>query len=231
MPEPRPIGLLDPKNDYVFKRLFADSPELLAALINAVRWRLPPVVAVTVKNPQIDREELRGKYIVLDILAEDAAGHQFDVEMRDADRPEVTLGQEIQLHLIELPKADRLGLCDRPGALAAWITLFKHWQEEQIMSEVRDEPVLAVYDKLKGLSADARTRRLAFVRERALRDERSLLRDAREEGRKEALTETALNLIRTTALDDPAIATATGLPAATVAALRQGLASSATARI
>ncbi len=61
MSEPRPTGLLDPKNDYVFKRLLADSPDLLAALINAVRWRLPPVVAVTVKNPQIVREELRGR--------------------------------------------------------------------------------------------------------------------------------------------------------------------------
>lgn len=38
------MELLDPKNDYVFKRLFADSPDLLAELISAVRqdgrrWR------------------------------------------------------------------------------------------------------------------------------------------------------------------------------------------------
>ncbi len=101
------------------------------------------------------------------------------------------------------------------------------------MSQIHDEPVRAVYDKLKGLSADARTRRLAFVRERALRDERSLLRDAREEGRDEgrteALTETALNLIHTTALDDATIATVTGLPVARVAVLRQGPGSQAVA--
>jgi hypothetical protein len=29
------VLLLDPKNDFVFKKLFADAPELLAALINA----------------------------------------------------------------------------------------------------------------------------------------------------------------------------------------------------
>ena len=37
------MDLLDPTNDYVFKRLFADSPELLAELISAVRKAEPPV--------------------------------------------------------------------------------------------------------------------------------------------------------------------------------------------
>ena len=39
--------LLDPKNDFVFKRVFADEPELLVALINAVRFRAPPVAELT----------------------------------------------------------------------------------------------------------------------------------------------------------------------------------------
>ncbi len=281
--------LLDPKNDYVFKRLFADAPDLLAALISAVRWRLPPVVTVTVKNPQVDADELRGKYIVLDLLAEDAQGGQYNVEMqvrrhaawsarstyylarliggqlvsgddyaelkpavgihlldfdlftdpahqdqavwcfemRDADRPAVALGQEMQLNLIELRKADRLP--HPPGPLSDWITLYRHWQEEQTMSQIQDPSVLAAFDRLQALSADAETRRLAFVRERALRDERSLLREAREDGRKEgrdegrteALTETARNLVRTTTLDDSTIAAATGLPITVVTALRQ----------
>jgi hypothetical protein len=97
------------------------------------------------------------------------------------------------------------------------------------MSQIQDPSVRNAFGKLQGLSADAETRRLAFVRERALRDERSLLREAREEGREAgreegrtaALTETARNLARTTALDDSAIAAATGLPLAAVTALRQ----------
>ncbi|MBK5969582.1 hypothetical protein CCR91_12595 [Thiorhodovibrio winogradskyi] len=36
--------LLDPKNDYVFKRLFVRAPELLVALINAVRPERPKPV-------------------------------------------------------------------------------------------------------------------------------------------------------------------------------------------
>jgi len=55
--------LLDPKNDYVFKRLFADAPDLLAALINAVRRCAAPITHIAVKNPAIDAAELHGKYI------------------------------------------------------------------------------------------------------------------------------------------------------------------------
>ena len=97
------------------------------------------------------------------------------------------------------------------------------------MATITDPAVHQARDRLAALSADAETRRLAFVRERALRDERSLLREAREDGRKEgrdegrteALTETARNLVRTTTLDDSTIAAATGLPITVVTALRQ----------
>lgn len=74
--------LLDPKNDFVFKRLFAASPALLADLINAVRCDEPPVEVTEVLNPRIDPEELTGKFIVLDVLACDAAGRFYNIEMQ-----------------------------------------------------------------------------------------------------------------------------------------------------
>jgi hypothetical protein len=49
-------------------------------------------------------------------------------EMRDRDQPTVTLGNVLQLNLIELRKADRLGLGS--GPLSGWVTLFEHWREE-----------------------------------------------------------------------------------------------------
>jgi hypothetical protein len=57
------------------------------------------------------------------------------------------------------------------------------------MSQIADESVRAAREKLVFLSADAETRRLAFVRERALHDERTLLREAREDGRAEGVAE------------------------------------------
>jgi predicted transposase/invertase (TIGR01784 family) len=76
------MDLLDPKNDYVLKRLFADSPDLLAALISAVRRGEPPVEVLQVLNPQILPQDLTGKAIELDVLARDARGRLFNVEVQ-----------------------------------------------------------------------------------------------------------------------------------------------------
>lgn len=73
---------LDPKNDFVFKTLFASAPELLAALINTIRHDEPPITVVEILNPWIDPEELMGKFIVLDLLAEDDHHRLYDIEMQ-----------------------------------------------------------------------------------------------------------------------------------------------------
>ncbi len=153
---------------------------------------------------------------------EQAAQALWCFEMRDADNPAVTLGQELQLHLIELHKADRLRLA--PGPLAPWIALFERWQEDDTMSQITEEPARAVLDKHRNLSADEETRWLAFARERALYDEWTLIVEARAEGRAEgedaAMHRTAINMVRRTTLDDAAIAGITGLAVADIAAMR-----------
>ena len=252
--------LLDPKNDYVFKRLFGEAPELLMALINDLRPDLPEITSVEILNPNIDPAELNGKYIILDVLARDAdgcvynieiqvrrygawqkrglyylarmlslqlnAGEQYDVlrsvigihlldfdlftdtaeqnaqavwrfEMRDGQQPTVTLGNVFQLNLIELRKADRLGM--GAGPLSDWVTFFEHWQEEQRMATISHAPIQQALNRVRQLSADEEAQRLAFVRERAMRDEVSYLSEARQEGLKEgqhnALATTLLQLL------------------------------------
>jgi len=239
--------LLDPKNDYVFKRLFAEVPRLLIALINAVRADEPETIELEVLNPKIDPEELAGKYIILDVQAMDETGKRYNVEMqvrrynawsarsafylarmlsqqleqgedyselkpaigihlldfdlfkapdqqnqsvwcfemRDRHRPAVRLGKELQLNLIELRKADKLGLASKE--LSAWVTFFEHWQEELTMANIAYEPVKEALAKVKELSADEEARRLAFVRERALHDEASLMKDAKTQGEAQML--------------------------------------------
>lgn len=236
--------LLDPKNDFVFKKLFVESLPLLSDLINAIRHPESPIEVVAILNPCIEPDELLGKYIILDILARDAQGHFYNVEMqvrrrldwsarsvyyvaktltdqlktgeaysglkpvigihlldfelfaekdqalwcfelRDRVRPDVRLGRELQLNLIELPKADRLGVA--ASDLAAWVAYFKHWREEATMSQITHPPVQEALAHLQALSADEETRWRAFVRERALRDEISELQGARREGREEGI--------------------------------------------
>jgi predicted transposase/invertase (TIGR01784 family) len=236
-------SLLDPKNDFVFKRLFAGAPHLLADLINAVRSGEAPVEVVEVLNPRIDPAELTGKFIVLDVLARDDTGRLFNIEMqvrrhadwplrsayylartlanqlkggeeygelkpvigihlmdfelfaqeqahwcfelRDRHHSAVVLTSSLQLHLIELPKADRLRQGAQPAALADWIAYFEHWQEDTIMNAITHEPIRQAMQQLHELSADEDAQRMAFVRERALRDEKSELNAARREGQQE----------------------------------------------
>lgn len=74
--------LLDPTNDYVFKRLFVEAPNLLVALINDLRPDLPKMTSAEIRNPTIEPSEITGKYIILDVLARDADGHCYNVEIQ-----------------------------------------------------------------------------------------------------------------------------------------------------
>ncbi|MGI9213098.1 MAG: Rpn family recombination-promoting nuclease/putative transposase, partial [Methylococcaceae bacterium] len=220
-------------------------PELLQALINAVRVLEKPVEVLEILNPIINAEELTGKFIILDVLARDVDGQQYNLEMqvrgfplwgsrscyylarllsqqlesgheygllkpvigihlldfdlftteqkqeqavwrfemRDAIQPHIRLSADLQLHLIELRKADRLGLIQ--DDLREWVTFFRHWNEEQTMANLHSEPVKKAYESLKNMSADTETRRLAFVRERALHDEATVRMIERKEGLEE----------------------------------------------
>ena len=100
------------------------------------------------------------------------------------------------------------------------------------MATVAHEPVKQAMNRIRVLSADDEARRLAFVRERALRDEVSLLNEAkregraegreegRAEGREEGREEVARNLIAMNLLTDEQIAAASGLKEVEVKSLR-----------
>ena len=242
--------LLDPKNDYVFKRLFAEAPDLLVSLINDLRPDLPEITDIEVLNPNIEASELTGKYIILDVLARDTEGVQYNIEMqvrrynawgqrslyylarmlsdqldagreyhrlkaavgihlldfdlfddnpaqkeqsvwrfemRDSAQPDVLLGNELQLNIIELKKADALGITS--DTLKAWVTFFEHWQEDALMANITHEPIKKAMSRIRLLSADKEEKRLALVRERALHDEATLMHEAKEEGREEGREE------------------------------------------
>jgi predicted transposase/invertase (TIGR01784 family) len=242
------VTLLDPKNDYVFKRLFAGDPELTVALINDLRPDLPQVVSVEILNPTIEAAELTGKGIVLDVRARCADGHQYNIEMqvqrardwgarslfylarllsqqldageeyqavasaigihlldfdlfissdaqrqqalwrfemRDATQHDVLLGSELQLTVIELKKADRLGQLH--GAPGDWVRFFKHWQEDSIMAEVTHEPVKKAMGSIRQLSADEEAQRLAESLERGRINWNLSIGSARREGLEQGL--------------------------------------------
>ena len=117
----------------------------------------------------------------------------------------------LQLHLLELAKAYRLGIAQAQRgisqakrgiaqaqssagsastlppapdstALWAWILFFERWNEEEEMSAIVESSVQQALTKLRAISAEGEARRLAAVRARALSIERTELHLARQEG-------------------------------------------------
>jgi len=278
------LDLLDPKNDYVFFRLFSEAPELLVDLITAVRLGEPPIVEVGLLDPRLSPERLSGKRLVLDLKAIDEQGQRYNIEMqvrrfaawsargtlylarmlseqpdageaywtlkpvigihlldfslfdqpehadqslwcfelRDRERPEVRLGRELQLNIVELRKADRLG--QLPERLSAWIAYFEHWREDSVMNRLTHPPVQQALGKLRTMSADEEARYWAEAREKALRDEATLLDEARAAGLKQGRLQTAQAMLQDGQLKIATIAQYTGLSEDEVRRLAESLA-------
>lgn len=240
-------NLLNPCNDLVFKLLLARNPALLADLINALRADTQAVEVVEVINPGILPAHVSGKQVTLDILARDAQGHLFNIEMqmqnrrdwhqrsmyylakvyvnqlerggdyaflqpaigihllgynmlddpeqavwrfemRDKTQTRVKLGGELELNLLELPKAGKMVQAARAAGLPSqswssllnWIIFFE--QDAEIMNDVSYQPVLEAMEKLKELSEDGETWALALSYERAQRDRLADINYAKQEG-------------------------------------------------
>jgi predicted transposase/invertase (TIGR01784 family) len=77
---------LDPKLDVVFKMLFSreQNRELLVSLLTAVLRPTSPIAIVQVLNPELPREAVIDKGVVLDLHVQLADGRHVDVEMQSA---------------------------------------------------------------------------------------------------------------------------------------------------
>jgi predicted transposase/invertase (TIGR01784 family) len=122
---------------------------------------------------------------------------RFCFELRDVQYPELRLTQDLSLHVFELPKLKR------QGQRAAWGDPVFEWlhflnyahEEDEIMRTHYTNPAIhKAFDLLETLSADELTRQQAEMREKALKNEVSMLEAARTEGflqnAREAVVET-----------------------------------------
>ncbi len=75
---------IDPKVDFAFKLVFG-SPDHTAVTIhflNSVLAPQQPITAVEILNPIQGKDRSEDKLVVLDVLAEDAIGRKFNIEMQ-----------------------------------------------------------------------------------------------------------------------------------------------------
>jgi len=105
-------------------------------------------------------------------------------KLRDEQRPEVVLDRPLTLHMLEMPKAERLAQdapSQIPQALADWLLWFRHSDEENIMQQIQTPEVHQAHQRLRTLSGDAQAWADAAQRESALMMEATLLAQAEEE--------------------------------------------------
>ncbi len=115
----------------------------------------------------------------------------FCFALRDVRYPALRLTEDLSLHLFELPKFERRVTTTMPDTkMHEWLRFLNHAQEEldeTARSKYTDPAIRKAFSVLEHISADEDARRLADMREKALKDHVSALAEAREEGMKEGL--------------------------------------------
>ena len=161
-------------------------------------------------------------------------GHVF--ELRERHDPALRLSDRLALFMFEMSKARELLEPEHAEAsdkLRQWLEFFNNAPgetETSMQEHYTHPPIQEAFDALGHLSADEKARRLAEIREKAIRDEASMLayarREGREEGREEAWQEARLALARRLLArgeDIEQVAALTDLDPDAVRALQQSL--------
>lgn len=124
----------------------------------------------------------------------------------ETENKQKILTNKLELHIIEIPKANKILEKEKDNKVAQWITFIDNPNTERVKEIMENnKEVKKARDVLYVMSEDEKLQRLAFLKERAERDEKSIRssgyrdgydegkedgrRDGLEEGRKEGRKE------------------------------------------
>ena len=119
-------------------------------------------------------------------------------QIRDDQSGKKVLTDRLEISIIEVPKAKRIYEKDKKNRIGQWMMFLDNPNKEevvQIMGE--NEHIRKAIDELEQVSGDEKLRRIAELREKAIRDEQAAMayakehgyNDGYEEGRKKGLEE------------------------------------------
>ena len=104
--------------------------------------------------------------------------------------------EKIEMHFIQIPKFKK----EKRGVkikLEQWMQFISQTNQREVELAMKEnKEIKKVNDEYEYLTGDAAERRLAFLRDKAIRDEKSIRQGGREEGRKEKQIEIAKELLR-----------------------------------
>ncbi len=116
---------------------------------------------------------------------------------------EVTTGKEIELtdvlelYIIELPKVREIIKKEPKNKLAQWVMFLNNPNEREVTRIMEEnEEIKEAMGELEEISKDEQLRRIAELKEKAIRDEQNGLWHAREDGIKEGIEQVAKRMIK-----------------------------------
>lgn len=108
---------------------------------------------------------------------------------------EIELTDVLELHIIEIPKAKKMLQKEPNNELAQWVMFINNPNESEVSQIMeKNKEIEEAMNELEKISKDRELRRVAELREKAIRDEKNGLRHAREEGIKETAVKIAQSL-------------------------------------
>ena len=101
---------------------------------------------------------------------------------------QIELTDVLELYIIEIPKARRMLEKEPKNELAQWVLFLNDPNESEVSKIMEDnKEIKEAMNELEKISEDEELRRVAELREKAIRDEKNGLRHAREDGLKEGI--------------------------------------------
>jgi len=105
---------------------------------------------------------------------------------------EIELTDVLELHIIEIPKAKKMLQKEPNNELAQWVMFINNPNESEVSQIMeKNKEIEEAMNELEKISKDRELRRVAELREKAIRDEKNGLRHAREEGKEEGKVDVA----------------------------------------
>lgn len=273
-------GLLDVRNDLVFKTVFGEerNKDILLSLLNAIL--IEEVVEIVFLDTHIGAEFVDEKYSVMDIRVRTANQTEINIEMQvenhdgfeermllywaklytkqlKSGMPYTQLKKAIQIsivdfeflksthfhsmfhllenkekfaftnhceiHVLELPKVDRMEKLDRQEVLAKWVLFLTGDDQTKEALAMTDLGIERAYDELQRVSKDEVMRERAIARDKFLSDQATRKELARlegiEVGRAEGKSEAILAMYTTGGMSAENIASILGLSVEEVTAV------------
>ena len=106
-------------------------------------------------------------------------------ELLERRNPEIKVFEDIEVHIIEMPKIEANPKATEKG-LKNWIKFLQNPESEAVKMS-NDKELDEAYKKLENISGDEKLRRLSELRLKAILDEKATLECGREAGLKEGM--------------------------------------------